>query len=203
MPTQIQLINTLNDAIVTTEQHEIYLKDMNSTLLKVMEGARDNLTVMEKNKIHDLAHSCPAQNGLAVFKARQLNTLYEPLTTYNDYVICAPANKGGKGLYDDLFSFLNGTENINTNALEDKLAQQQVTLYPVPSSDVISIKFTIPNNKEAVLFIYDCTGKMLMQKTINEGQLNAIDISYLVNGLYTYRFSNDFENYTGKFNIIR
>ena len=90
-----------------------------------------------------------------------------------------------------------------TNALENKLTQQQVTLYPVPSSDVINIKFTKPNNKEAVLYIYDYTGKMLMQKIINEGRLNTIDISYLINGLYTYRISNDLENFTGKFNIIK
>lgn len=48
----------------------------------------DKLNSIEVAQLEALAKSCPAIEGLAVYKARVLYATYEPALEYSDFAIC-------------------------------------------------------------------------------------------------------------------
>ncbi len=65
-------------------------------------------------------------------------------------------------------------------------------IYPNPATDYINLKNVNPNSK---LFVYDVTGKLVLQSTITE---NTINIGSLYSGLYIIQVRDGNNTYYGK-----
>jgi hypothetical protein len=59
-------------------------------------------------------------------------------------------------------------------------------LYPNPSTG----RFTIENAQGAMLYVLDITGKLLFTKEI-KSDLEVVDITHLVSGLYVLKIVSD------------
>lgn len=91
----------------------------------------------------------------------------------------------------------NGVLLKNSNVLSTEssteLYTSQITIYPNPSSDFISI--SLPNNLEAKsVRVFDNSGKHLLT-----GTNNTIDISNLASGIYIVKIMLDHKVFTSRF----
>jgi N-acetylmuramoyl-L-alanine amidase len=77
--------------------------------------------------------------------------------------------------------------------------QNQITIYPNPSSDLINISsnYNLDINK---LYVYDLNGRLLKTKEGND--LNKLNISELTNGIYLLKIVNN-ENKQAVFRIVK
>ena len=67
-----------------------------------------------------------------------------------------------------------------------------VSVYPNPASTSINVRINTAFIDNAMLELYDATGKLIMQqKVVNE--YSALNISGLANGIYTVRIITDNE----------
>ncbi|MFZ4544497.1 MAG: T9SS type A sorting domain-containing protein [Saprospiraceae bacterium] len=102
--------------------------------------------------------------GNAVYKARSIRNVYLPDEIYQES--CEPAQPNLQRMVK--------TETIITTQKE------KVNIYPNPSSDKITI--SCEHNESYIVILRDMTGRVLTQKTINNG-FGDISVSNLNNGL--------------------
>jgi hypothetical protein len=76
---------------------------------------------------------------------------------------------------------------------------QVADLFPNPSSTTINIAYNSIEGETASLFLYDITGKMVLQETVEGNQTNTIDVSNLSNGIYIARITGKSINQSLKF----
>jgi len=101
--------------------------------------------------------------------------------------------------YNAEATYDNGTCDFSVGISDEDLMEDDIfQIYPNPISDgVISITFTskISNNTDAVLNLYDQSGKLIIDQSINSEQLNAgakIEINReLAPGVYTLQLRAD------------
>lgn len=115
--------------------------------------------------------------GLAEFTAT-----YKQGTNFNtDTVFLLGGRTATGALSTNLFKFVPATGQLISVSLPTSINypdEAKVTIYPDPASDVLYIRNAEPNS---IIRIYDMAGKILMQTTLNNEQLN---ISELKSGLY-------------------
>lgn len=87
-------------------------------------------------------------------------------------------------------------QTLNVNSVE---LQEEVSIYPNPTSDYVHIKFP-KNVSKASILILDVLGKKIFQKNIYESQ-NKIDLSSLSEGVYFVKITLNSESKT--FKIIK
>ena len=109
--------------------------------------------------------------------------------------------------------YINGKECpvkfLNTSSINDKHASipnNNPVLYPVPASDVLNI--VIPQDlgrKEAIIRIYDISGKESMVKNISGNKFSRINIpvNRLADGIYLLEISSGIKVYKSLFVIQR
>ena len=94
------------------------------------------------------------------------------------------------------------TEEDDTASYEDYVAEAKITIFPNPTRGSLRIDIngiTIP--AEAKIYLYDISGKMVMQlNAISES--NTLDISSQPSGVYIMRIYMDESNST-VWNIIK
>ena len=90
------------------------------------------------------------------------------------------------------FNPINGDASVSTN---EHKSESAVKLYPNPVHNTLFLELnnTSKNNVE----IIDATGKLLLQKTVNNGT-NSIDTSNLTTGIYFVKISSDRGSVTKK-----
>lgn len=90
------------------------------------------------------------------------------------------------GLWNDLISTNAIYYLIEYNsalAIDEKVLQSNVSIYPNPMENVLTIDNSNDIEIDQVV-IYDVTGKQLITADINEAKQNSIDVSSLENGIY-------------------
>jgi len=95
----------------------------------------------------------------------------------------------------------------STNNIEDKISNEVILKnnIPNPFSTSTSITYNIPSDvKEAILYIYDMTGKQLKKLVINERGQGSISISAddFSDGMYIYALVIDGNVYSSKRMIV-
>jgi len=70
------------------------------------------------------------------------------------------------------------------------------TFYPNPSTDVVMIKNQ--KNNATVFSVYDLTGRMIQNGTLQPGVVKQFNVSTLPNGIYFLHFNNNGSNQTEK-----
>ncbi len=92
------------------------------------------------------------------------------------------------------------TPSIPVGIDEEILNQQDLTVYPNPSTGIYNFSFNDDSqNQNFELKIYNLTGQLvLIKKDYQESRTIEIDLSAIDNGLYFYDFTTDNKRYTGK-----
>jgi hypothetical protein len=84
--------------------------------------------------------------------------------------------------------------SCNTLAIEDFDINNNVSLYPNPTQNEMSIDLKDLNNTK--LTVFDIYGKTILNQPLNE--TNTIDTSYLANGIYLFKIESDEGSITSK-----
>jgi hypothetical protein len=184
---RLQDAKATNQSVTSTEEHVLNEKWVNKIYLRIIEFGHDTLSTEEMSQLHDMAHSCPAVNGLGVYHARYLNAFYEPLADYNDYVLCNTASRGGGNVFDAVNNFLHNAGNPEGPASAGFGQQQGITAYPVPAMQEVHFKSELSREKDGTIVLYDVFGKELQRKPWGKGLEQAsMEVHQLSNGLYYY-----------------
>jgi hypothetical protein len=111
------------------------------------------------------------------------------LCNYIDSAVSLSSNSL-HGLPNFITSYFLPT-GINTNNQQ----QNQLTIYPNPTTDKITISFAATTNETVAIKIYSITGEVVYEKLFQSfktlEKLNAIDVSKLSNGIYFLSVQTD------------
>jgi len=114
-------------------------------------------------------------------------------STKSDYQFIDQNNYHGSSLYRLKQIDLDGTFSYsNVVAVEGKRNSSEeinVTLFPNPANEFLHI--SLEDNYKTILSISDLTGKVIKQIDLDNITNQSIDISYLKNGIYSFRFINE------------
>ncbi|MBK8144716.1 MAG: T9SS type A sorting domain-containing protein [Bacteroidetes bacterium] len=168
--------------------------------------------------------SCPFIGGTAVYKARVLWAMYNPIMQYNDRLGCIQGqNKNGNSGYLNLDSLYEAQTNEKANILANQIRNEVnaaaentniykafrgaegsdvVVLYPNPTTDFIYIESSKMGTANFIL--QDVLGKELVNREMQfmNGK-EFLKLWNIANGLYTYMIKYADETFTGKLNIIK
>jgi len=188
-----------NNSISGTQNYIKHEKWVHCLSFKIIEFGRDSLSIDELDSLAWLANSCPAAEGLAVYKARVLQSYYMPLAQYDDYALCNPASKGGKGPWDDMLSYLQNSFSAKYNQESGKSLNNIVKAYPNPTNDIINIAWDFSCAGQGNVELFDITGRQVLRREFNcnSGRCE-LSMHNFPSGLYTYKLSVGAAMYTGK-----
>ncbi|MBK6331649.1 MAG: T9SS type A sorting domain-containing protein [Bacteroidetes bacterium] len=167
--------------------------------------------------------TCPFVGGTAVYKARVLWAMYNPIMQYNDRLNCIQnvgQNKNGNNEYINLDSLLEAQvneqsqksaeqiKNISTNHLNIKSQikiekLEEISVYPNPANTQIIISYS--NESDGHFTLFNAVGNIVLTtsllKTNNKTQILLNDVA---NGIYTYEveFNNKNKSF-GKLTILK
>lgn len=207
-----------NQDIVGTVDYELNEQAMNAIALILLRYGKDSITTAQKMELEILANTCPFVGGSAVYKARTLNALYNPMAQYNDRLLCLQSVAKGGTSYVNIDSLYEAQTNESADALaaqqgyfaNDNLPNElgkinkefeEILIYPNPAKDYIIISNLEMNAK---LKLMDATGRVVLEKQLDtQNGKQKINLPRMVNGLYTYKISNLLDSYTGKINIVQ
>lgn len=168
----------------------------------------DTLNAMEVAQLETLAKSCPAIEGLAVYKARVLYATYEPAIEYSDFAICNAqiSNKNGSGgYYNNMMDFINQppTESIEEETLLS-IKTSEYSIWPVPANQNVTIRYNFPGNSDGKMLIFDIMGNQVNEILLsNNIQTVTSSIRDLIDGLYSYKIMVDNKQFNGKISILK
>ena len=207
---KIFVIDSTNNAILSTRGFETNEREMNKYFLKWLIGGANSLNEDQKDSIAVMATSCPYSNGTAVYKARTMYASINPGMDYDDLVICNSSGvykNGGHNQYEEgnifLANMMNNKKDSGGGSLV--LTERKMKLYPNPASDNITIEYGLKENEAGLLKVYDILGRermiVALQSDVN---FVLVSIGALESGLYSYKyFINDTQQLTGKLLIER
>ena len=132
-------------------------------------------------------------------KVRVLQAYYTPLAQYDDYALCNPASKGGKGPWDEMLSYLQNSfsaEHIQESGIS---LNNIVKAYPNPTSDKITLAWDYSCAGQGNVQLFDLTGRLVLRSEFNcnSGRCE-LSMHNFPSGLYTYKLSIGAAMYTGK-----
>ncbi len=100
---------------------------------------------------------------------------------YGSLFIADVDNNRIRKVYNPQLSVNNTTETNN-----------DISVFPNPANDELTIEYHLANNEDAVFEIIDLTGRIVTTKTLKSGKRNEIvDIHVLTPGMYLYRVSQN------------
>jgi len=179
----------------------LYLEKWVSALfLHLMEQGRDSLSSAAKDSLAWLANSCPAVEGMGVYKARVLQAYYTPLQDYDDYVLCNASNKGGSRLFDDVMKFLSGAEDTTSKPTSGMVNMQNpLEVFPNPTTGEVQFRFIEASNRTIVCTLTDILGREVYRGQHPPGsKAFLVNLAGLPSGLYFYQVVGASGSYFGK-----
>ncbi len=84
------------------------------------------------------------------------------------------------------------TLSLSTVGFEDVSLLKNVELYPNPAITVINVKMSTALINNAIIELYDATGKLIMQQKVTN-EFTSLNINGLSNGIYSVRVITDNE----------
>ncbi|PJJ07308.1 putative secreted protein (Por secretion system target) [Flavobacterium sp. 1] len=95
------------------------------------------------------------------------------------------------------------TNNLGVDSNEmNKGGSANVSLWPVPANEVLSMGLAEMNSTASALVVYDMQGKIVMNKTYSDSKNIELDTSYLPSGTYILKLKNDEKSVVKQF-IVR
>jgi hypothetical protein len=213
-----------NYAATGTTDAELYEQSINEMMLRTSRYGIDSVSEVQKTELAFVAHLCPFAAGPAVYKARTLYALLDPMAQYYDRLMCVQnmgQNKNGNIDYVNLDSLYeaegdklgalllanNGQNTITESILkEDRLNNifdDIVKVYPNPATTTVIIAYR--KEVDGVFTLYNVLGERILQSTLSNLNSKAqIPIQDIANGVYQYEIQFGTESrIKGKLNIIK
>lgn len=156
-----------NGSISANEVFEANEKDINSLFLETVAIGIDTFTEAQITSLWALANQCPLSGGGAVFKARSLYSLIDPLVKYQDEELCNSEPE-------------EGPEPINRPETATKFQ-----LIPNPAKDELRVKLAKIIETRTQFIVYDIRGQIHLEKNLDMGRaIFAVNINQLPTGIY-------------------
>lgn len=95
--------------------------------------------------------------------------------------------------YPELVGKIFGSDSVNAfnpTGIEDWNLSAQCRIYPNPARDNITVEFPMETS-EAVLQIFNMAGQLLMQQNCSVENIQHIDVSSILPGMYILRIQTD------------
>lgn len=176
--TKLNVALQANNSIVPTNVVEQSQQEFNALYVSYLTQ-RKQLDATQITSLESIAQQCPMVNGGAVLQARAL--LFD-LLRKNYMSSCektAPANMS----------------SVARKGLSTNVEQSGISVYPNPASSQLFVEVKAYTNTKLKLF--NMMGSLMIEQNIDNNQ--AIDISKLSSGLYTYKiYQNENELKLGK-----
>jgi hypothetical protein len=175
-------------------------KWVNGLYLHIFEMGRDTINEATRDSLEFLAKSCPAVEGLGVYRARMLYAFFEPGLTYDDFVLCNAQQKGAGGLFDDWMTFLNqGSDGKGRSGENPRAGADELLVYPNPTDAKVHFVRDAMGSLDAVqICVFDLTGRVVLQSDFNGHMDTVLDLSALLPGIYFYSYSDTKDRFSGK-----
>ncbi len=155
----------VNHTIQADSIYELNERDFNNLFIESITVGLDSMPENKLLALWNLANQCPLAGGDAVFKARSLYSLIDPLISYDDGQLCNP-----------------GHQPLRRASDKTPLG---FSLYPNPAKGIVVAQFSRSLAYPSTLALYDAQGQMRLQKPIPAGEQSAfLDTSGLPAGLY-------------------
>jgi hypothetical protein len=156
--------------------------------IKAMKEGVDSINQTEQNQINAIANPCVWQGGSAVYKARALNSYWQPSRFYDDRYLCTNSNKNGSaGGFGSMVADSTILNQINNAPKTMEIVQDEtntISITPNPASTTLNVYYNKTNNGE--LNLYNNLGEIVLKTALSEGnKIVSIDISNLPNGIYS------------------
>jgi len=176
------------------------------------------MDTVEHLHIETLAFTCPYIGGSAVYKARFLHSLFNPLAQYNDRLMCLQSanqnkttNLQGYTNLDSLYEALANIEGaiqlnnfeLNATAQEEwkqtSAEHNDILIYPNPASDFLYIS----NLQTTGHFsLFDMVGEVVYKIELESiAPLHKLNLPPLTQGVYSYQLITPQQHYFGKITI--
>lgn len=134
------------------------------------------------------------ENGVVIQQFVDNSNCYLVKGTTNNYKLIV--NSGyNTTIYTYQVYSLAGTLSI----AQQNLVNKQFIGYPNPTENIINISNNIPNGENAILEVFDTTGKKVIQKNVvgENGEIN-LDTTELSNGVYIYKLNGQSNRFIKK-----
>ena len=156
-----------NSAISASEVFEVNEQDVNSLFLETVAIGIDTFTEAQITELWAIANQCPLAGGDAVFKARSLYSLIDPLVKYEDEERCA-----------------SEPEERPAVAQQPQIAAK-FQLIPNPAKDELTVKLAAPVEVRTWFIIQDIRSRTHFEKELDTGRATYnINTSQLPPGIY-------------------
>ncbi len=184
--TQAENIRTFNNLISSTKVYELNEKFVNDLYLRTVAKRIMEIPASDQPQLLSIAHECPFVGGQAVYKARALYRLVNPIEAYDDYPLCHSL-----GL-------------LRKRPTEDSPLLQSV-VYPNPSSHSATLAYSLNEDTQTTLNIYDFSLKLIASQSLkNSERQEKLNLESYNQGLYLYIIiQNNYVISKGKFSVVR
>ncbi|MBK8144718.1 MAG: T9SS type A sorting domain-containing protein [Bacteroidetes bacterium] len=222
----ISLYNTAlteNSNITSNNDHELYEQTINNLALRLTRYGKDSISPIQETELEFIANLCPFVGGTAVYKARVLWGLYNPIMQYNDRLNCIQIigqNKNGNSGYLNLDSLYEVqvdeqagilANQIKSNEEEKRQVRPEINIgedntiriYPNPASTQVTISYY--SESDGYFKLYNTLGDVIVSTTLSkENSKTLILLNDIANGIYHYEieFAN-MKKSIGKLSILK
>ncbi|MCO6490121.1 MAG: T9SS type A sorting domain-containing protein, partial [Phaeodactylibacter sp.] len=156
-----------NNSISASEVFEINEQDVNTLFLETVSIGVDTFTETQITELWAIANQCPLSGGDAVFRARSLYSLVDPLIMYDDDELCA-----------------SELEERPVAVQQPQIAAK-FQLIPNPAKDELTVKLAAPVEVRIWFIIQDLRGRTHFEKELDTGRATYnINTSQLPPGIY-------------------
>ncbi|MCB0578572.1 MAG: T9SS type A sorting domain-containing protein, partial [Phaeodactylibacter sp.] len=156
-----------NNSISASEVFEANEQDVNALFLETVAVGIDTFTETQITALWELANQCPLSGGDAVFKARSLYSLIDPLVKYQDEERCA-----------------SEPEERQAPVHQPEIAAK-LQLIPNPAKDELTVRLPEPLGIADYFIVYNLRGQVQLEKQLRVGEtVFLINTSQLPAGIY-------------------
>jgi hypothetical protein len=104
------------------------------------------------------------------------------------YAIGISYDASGNRIQRRIIVFENGRKG-NVEVLKDSLGKSQVTLFPNPTKNTVTIKVSTTESSSVVIYLYDFFGKVLYRRE-HSGTDIQLDLSAYAAGMYLLKLES-------------
>lgn len=184
----LQSAKTTNSAVSPLLNTEDRAKAVNSILLDMAFAGTTLLTSQQLSILQGIAAECPYTEGTAVYDARVLVAPYDSTDYLNVCETEYSIENNGRFMQQD------EKRSINEKSIFE--------IYPNPTDDILYIKAHDSTETGLNVFIYDMTGRLLIEKT-NKIGFFEVSVGHLPMGMYSIKIRTGNTVYNRKILINR
>ena len=191
--TQSGSLLSQNSQITVNEIWEENLRTVNEIYLSTVSQGVYTFTQSQSEDLYEIAIQCPLAGGKAVFLARGLYGLIEPLRV-NDIDVC----------FEEGYNLRQGNTLTNSNAQNN--TSNYYTLYPNPCSNEVILSLHSCNKNARQIKVYNLFGQLISEWVLKqETEKEILDVTNLKEGVYSLILTDDNKNiiYSQKLVIIK